>query len=82
MRPIMPLTLAFSLGIAGVVSAQVAAPPEALAAKAAVIRPSPEEVRWQQIPWLTSLVEARAAARAEGRPIFLWVTSDPPLDRC
>jgi hypothetical protein len=55
---------------------------EELARRAALIQPSADEVRWQQIPWLTSLVEAQRTARQEGRPVFLWVTSDPPLDRC
>jgi len=39
-------------------------------------------LRWQQIPWLLDLAEGQRLAKAEGRPIFLWVTGDDPLERC
>ena len=55
---------------------------QALARRAAVIKPAPAELRWQQIPWLTDLAEGQRLARAERRPIFLWVTGDDPLERC
>jgi hypothetical protein len=55
---------------------------EALAKRAAVIKPSAEELRWQQIPWVTDLTEGQRLAKAERRPIFLWVTGDDPLERC
>jgi hypothetical protein len=54
----------------------------ALVKRAAVIKPAPEELRWQQIPWVTDLTEGQRLAKAEGRPIFLWVTGDDPLERC
>ena len=54
----------------------------ALIKRAAVIKPAPEELRWQQIPWLTDLAEGQQLAKAERRPIFLWVTGDDPLERC
>ena len=50
--------------------------------RAAVIKPSTEELRWQRIPWLTDLAAAQQTARNEKRPIFLWVTGDDPLERC
>ena len=50
--------------------------------RAAVIKPSAEELKWQRIPWLTDLAAAQRAAQAERRPIFLWVTGDDPLERC
>jgi hypothetical protein len=53
-----------------------------LAKRATVIKPAPEELRWQQIPWVTDLAEGQRLAKAEGRPIFLWVTGDDPLERC
>jgi len=53
-----------------------------LARRAAAIKPAPEELRWQQIPWVTDLAEGQRLARAERRPIFLWVTGDDPLERC
>jgi hypothetical protein len=55
---------------------------QALARRAAAIKPVGEELRWQQIPWVTDLAEAQRLARDEGRPIFLWVTGDDPLERC
>jgi hypothetical protein len=53
-----------------------------LAKRAAVIKPAKEELRWQQIPWVTDLAEGQRLAQAERRPIFLWVTGDDPLERC
>ena len=55
---------------------------QTLMRRAAAIRPTPEELRWQQIPWVTDLAEGQRMATAEGRPIFLWVTGDDPLERC
>ena len=55
---------------------------DALAKRAAAIKPVPEELRWQQIPWVTDLTEGQRLAQAERRPIFLWVTGDDPLERC
>jgi hypothetical protein len=57
-------------------------PAEALARRATLIKPAADELRWQQIPWLTDLAEGQKRARAEGRPILLWVTGDDPLERC
>jgi hypothetical protein len=46
------------------------------------LRPAPEELKWQRIPWAPSLVEAQRLARAERRPVFLWILDDEPFDRC
>ncbi len=46
------------------------------------VRPTLGELRWQQIPWLTDLAQAQKTARAEHRPVLLWVTGDDPLERC
>jgi hypothetical protein len=40
-----------------------------------LIRPQPGESRWMEIPWLTSVWEARKKAAAEGKPIFIWAGS-------
>jgi len=40
-----------------------------------LIKPQPGESRWMEIPWLTSLWEARQKAAAEGKPIFVWFGS-------
>jgi hypothetical protein len=42
----------------------------------ALIRPQPGESRWAEVPWMTSLWEARKKAAAEGKPLFIWVISD------
>ena len=48
----------------------------------AVKKPHPGELKWQQIPWLTDLREAMRQARAEGRPLMLFVSGDEPLEKC
>ena len=48
----------------------------------AAAKPTAAELRWQQIPWVTDLTAGQRLAKAEGRPIFLWVTGDDPLERC
>jgi hypothetical protein len=55
---------------------------EKLASRAATIRPTKEEMRWQQIPWLGSLVEARRQAQQEKRPIVIWTLDEDPFERC
>ena len=45
----------------------------------AYIKPQPEEVRWQSIPWQTDLWEARRLAEAVGKPIFMWAMNGNPL---
>jgi hypothetical protein len=83
MRTAFPLT-AVLLTAGAALAAPVAdePSPEILARRAAVIKPSADEVRWRQIPWLTDLGRAQELARKEGRPIFLWATGDDPLERC
>lgn len=55
---------------------------EDLQRTAAVIKPSPDELRWRQIPWVLDLAKGQGLAAREERPIFLWVTGDDPLERC
>jgi hypothetical protein len=50
--------------------------------RAAVIKPGAWELAWLKIPWVLDLKAAQQTAKAEGRPIFLWVTGDDPLGRC
>jgi hypothetical protein len=45
----------------------------------ALIKPRAGEDKWTQIPWLTSLWEARQQAAAEGKPILLWEMDGHPL---
>src|SRR5262245_56293396 len=43
----------------------------ALFRKADAVKPLAEELRWQQIPWVTDLEEAQRMARTERRPLFV-----------
>jgi hypothetical protein len=45
----------------------------------AYIRPKPDEMRWQEIPWQTDLWEARRLASSQDKPIFLWAMNGNPL---
>jgi hypothetical protein len=79
---VLTISLA-ALGILG------AAPPHAVAAEPilpqqlnpllALIRPRPGEEKWQQIPWMINLWEARTKAAAQGKPILLWEMDGHPL---
>ena len=53
--------------------------PDQFAALHALIKPQPGEDRWAEIPWLTSLWQARQRAAAEGKPILLWEMDGNPL---
>ncbi len=53
-----------------------------LRARAALVKPTAAELKWQQIPWMLDLAQGQQVAKQERRPIFLWVTGDDPLERC
>jgi hypothetical protein len=53
-----------------------------IARRAEMLRPTAQELRWQQIPWVGSLTVARDTAHAERRPIFVWTLDEDPFDRC
>jgi hypothetical protein len=65
--------------IAGLAGAQ--SRDEDLFRRAAVIKPRPDELRWQRIPWVQDLAEGQRIAQAERRPLFLWAIADAPLER-
>ena len=44
-----------------------------------LIRPHEAEQKWEQIPWLADLWEARRQAAAQGKPILLWEMDGHPL---
>jgi hypothetical protein len=50
-----------------------------LADKVRAVMPTAAEERWLHIPWRTSLMEARAVAQREGKPMFLWIMNGSPL---
>jgi hypothetical protein len=37
------------------------------------------EEKWQTIPWRVDLLEARALAAKQGKPLFLWSMNGHPL---
>ena len=39
----------------------------------------PGEETWRTIPWKISLLDARALAAAEKKPIFIWAMDGHPL---
>jgi hypothetical protein len=48
----------------------------------ALIKPQPEESPWREIPWLTSIHEARAKGAAEDKPLVVFTAADgSPLGR-
>jgi hypothetical protein len=53
--------------------------PEKLDKLRAVIKPQAGEDKWADIPWLSSLWEARKQAAAQGKPILLWEMDGHPL---
>lgn len=60
---------------------------DALARQAAAFRPTADDLRFREIPWLTDPAEALKQARAEGRPLFVWLAGGrkqdgTPLERC
>jgi hypothetical protein len=44
-----------------------------------LIKPRPDEQKWLQVPWQSSLWAARKKAAAEGKPILLWEMDGNPL---
>jgi hypothetical protein len=76
------ITLWMGLAQVNPASAQAPWSAEEVARRAAVIRPAPEDLRWQQVPWLDTLTAGRDAAQKEKRPIFIWAPDDDPFERC
>ncbi len=54
-------------------------PPEKFDKLHALIKPGADDDKWNQIPWLSSLWEARKKAAAQGKPILLWEMDGHPL---
>jgi hypothetical protein len=52
-------------------------PPAEFGTLHALIKPKPGG--FDEVPWLTSLWEARKKAAAEGKPILIWVGDGHPL---
>jgi len=43
------------------------------------IRPTPDEMRWQEIPWRTTFWDAVQEAQATDKPILAWAMNGHPL---
>ena len=57
--------------------------PERFVAIHKLIKPQPGELRFQEIPWLLSVHDARVQAAALGKPILVWSGSGgAPLGVC
>jgi hypothetical protein len=60
---------------------------DAILKRAAPLRPSAADLTFREIPWLTDPAEALAVAKAENRPLFVWLAGGrkedgTPLERC
>jgi hypothetical protein len=84
------VVVAFMGGIGGLIyqarpAAQEPPPiaPEYFAKLFKLIKPGPGELRFQEIPWLLNVTEARKKAAAEGKPILVWSgAGGAPLGVC
>jgi hypothetical protein len=49
-----------------------------------MIRPAQKEAPWSEIPWMTSLWQARERAATEGKPLLIWAAGGGghPLGLC
>jgi hypothetical protein len=48
-----------------------------------LIRPQPGEAKWAEMPWLTSLTEARKVAAEQDKPLLIWAAGGGhQLGRC
>ena len=45
----------------------------------AFIRPKPDELRWQAIPWQQDIFTACRLAAEQHKPVFLWTMNGNPL---
>jgi hypothetical protein len=46
------------------------------------IKPQSDESQFAQIPWVSTVAEARSQAAEEGKPIFIWYMVGEPLGQC
>jgi len=74
----IPLLAATLLPAAAVHAAAPVPTPAQFDKIQALIKPA-EEAKWEQIPWMASLWQARIKAAKEGKPILLWEMDVHPL---
>lgn len=77
----LPRLFLAALLIAPATTAHAADPlaPQDFSALHTLIKPQVDEWRWANIPWETSLWEARQKAAAQGKPLLLWEMDGNPL---
>jgi hypothetical protein len=68
-----------AMGLASVARADEPISKDAFRELWAVIRPQAGEGKWDRIPWMASLWDARKRAAVEGKPILLWEMDGNPL---
>ena len=73
------VAIAAVCGLVGLAGAAGSISADQFAAQHALVKPAPDEETWEQIPWLTSLGQARSRAAAQGKPILLWEMDGHPL---
>jgi hypothetical protein len=86
MRTLSFLALAFGFSLPGFAADPVPEWAE-FQRKAAAYRPTASDLRWREIPWVTDPAEALAQAKAERRPLLVWLAGGrkqdgTPLERC
>jgi hypothetical protein len=54
---------------------RAAAEPQPVGELLDIVRPQAGESLWMEIPWHTSVWEARRQAAAEGKPLFIWAAN-------
>ena len=67
------------LGIVGLARSADPIKPDQFTKLQTLIKPAAGEDKWAEIPWGTSLLEARKRATKEGKPILLWEMDGHPL---
>lgn len=76
-----------ALALPLVASASPIAERDALLRRAAAVRPNATDFRWREIPWQIDPSTALKQAKAEQRPLFVWIAGGrgrdgSPLERC
>jgi hypothetical protein len=74
----MKLILSAAIFILGSAPQQALRPADIDALKT-LIKPRAEETRWEEIPWMVDLWDARKKAAQEGKPIMLWEMDGNPM---
>ena len=79
MKTIQRYSWGMVLAVIGCAPAADPVPPDQFDKLRAVIKPRPAEQKWEQIPWLSDLWQARQLAAEQGKPILLWEMDGHPL---